>query len=361
MKFKVTFLKKTFCIPVWVNKTQRGDNMTSISKRSKYFDNAKFILIFLVVFGHLISPLKEQDGFLFTLYSVIFLFHMPAFIMISGYFAKGYNKKGYLAKSIKKILIPYFIFQVIYSIYYYFNGQEEKLSFDFLHPHWTLWFLLSMFCWNLLLYLFAKLKWAGFALSIILGISIGYIDQVGSFLSISRTFVFFPYFLLGFLLNEDQLKRIIRTKYSLPIGLIIIAGTLIYFGTAFPKDAVPWLLGDTSYANMGGKNISDGLIRGIQYVLTLIVVFSFMVLIPSVQFKVTKIGERTLYVYLFHGFIIKTIQTIIPEKNVNPILGNYLILIIVSLIICLILGSYLIKKYTRPLVELELSLESRGS
>ncbi|WP_307287213.1 acyltransferase family protein [Bacillus sp. SORGH_AS_0510] len=335
--------------------------MTSISKRSKYFDNAKFILIFLVVFGHLISPLKEQDGFLFTLYSVIFLFHMPAFIMISGYFAKGYNKKGYLAKSIKKILIPYFIFQVIYSIYYYFNGQEEKLSFDFLHPHWTLWFLLSMFCWNLLLYLFAKLKWAGFALSIILGISIGYIDQVGSFLSISRTFVFFPYFLLGFLLNEDQLKRIIRTKYSLPIGLIIIAGTLIYFGTAFPKDAVPWLLGDTSYANMGGKNISDGLIRGIQYVLTLIVVFSFMVLIPSVQFKVTKIGERTLYVYLFHGFIIKTIQTIIPEKNVNPILGNYLILIIVSLIICLILGSYLIKKYTRPLVELELSLESRGS
>lgn len=335
--------------------------MSSISKRSKYFDNAKFILIFLVVFGHLISPLKEQDGFLFTLYSVIFLFHMPAFIMISGYFAKGYNKKGYFAKSIKKILIPYFIFQIIYSIYYYFNGQEEKLSFDFLHPHWTLWFLLSLFCWNLLLYLFAKLKWVGLAVSIILGICIGYIDQVGSFLSISRTFVFFPYFLLGFLLNEDQLKRIIRTKYSLPIGLIIIAGTLIYFGTAFPKDAVPWLLGDTSYANMGGKHVTDGLIRGIQYVLTLIVVFSFMVLIPSGQFKVTKIGERTLYVYLFHGFIIKTIQTIIPEENVDPILGNYFLLIIVSLIICLILGSYLIKKYTRPLVELELSLGSRGS
>ncbi|WP_413309609.1 acyltransferase family protein [Bacillus sp. 1P10SD] len=328
--------------------------MASTSKRSKYFDNAKFILIFLVVFGHLISPLKEQDGFLFTLYTVIFLFHMPAFIMISGYFAKGFNKKGYLSKSVQKILIPYFIFQIMYSIYYYFNGQEERLSFDFLHPHWTLWFLLSLFCWNLLLYLFAKLKWMGFALAIMLGICIGYVDQVGSFLSISRTFVFFPYFLLGYLLKENQLRTLIRTKYSLPIGLIIIAGTLIYFGTAFPKDAVPWLLGDTSYANMGGKNISDGLIRGIQYVLTLIVIYGFMVLIPSAHFKVTKIGERTLYVYLFHGFIIKSVQMFMLDDNIHPILGNYLFLFIFSFIICLILGSYLIKKYTRPLVELRI-------
>ncbi|MFZ7944441.1 acyltransferase family protein, partial [Neobacillus sp. 19] len=69
--------------------------MAVTSKRSKYFDNAKFILIFLVVFGHLISPLKERDRILFTLYTVIFLFHMPAFIFISGYFAKGFRKKGY--------------------------------------------------------------------------------------------------------------------------------------------------------------------------------------------------------------------------------------------------------------------------
>lgn len=334
--------------------------MASKSKRSKYFDNAKFILIFLVVFGHLISPLKYEDGFLFTLYTVIFLFHMPAFIMISGYFAKGFNKKGYLSKSVKKILLPYFIFQFIYSIYYYVNGQEDKLNFDVLHPHWTLWFLLSLFFWNLLLYLFARLKWAGLALSILLGICIGYIDHVGSFLSLSRTFVFFPYFLLGYLLKENQLKKIIRTKYSLPIGLIIIVGTLIYFGTAFPKDAVPWLLGDTSYANMGGKDISDGLIRGLQYALTLIVVFGFMVLIPSGQFKVTKIGERTLYVYLFHGFIIKTIQALLLKGGVDPVIENYLLLFAVSFVICLILGSYLIKKYTSPIVELELPLGTRA-
>jgi len=328
--------------------------MSSSSKRSKYFDNAKFILIFLVVFGHVISPLKEQDGVLFTLYTVIFLFHMPAFIFISGYFAKGYKKKGYITKSIKKILIPYLIFQVIYSIYYYLNGQEEKLNFDFLHPHWTLWFLLSMFCWNLFLYAFARLRWLGFIIAVLIGVGVGYIDNIGSFLSLSRTFVFFPYFLLGYLLDGNQLNRIIRSKFSLPLGLVAISGTLLLFAVGFPKDAVPWLLGDTSYANMGGRLLTDGLLRAVQYGLTLVVVFGFLALIPSNQFKLTKIGERTLYVYLFHGFIIKSIPTVVPNQFLSLITRNYLILIVFSLMICLVLGSYLIKKFTRPIVELKL-------
>ncbi|MGG3468922.1 acyltransferase family protein [Neobacillus pocheonensis] len=327
--------------------------MVATSKRSKYFDNAKCILIFLVVFGHLISPLKEHDGILFTLYSVIFLFHMPAFILISGYFAKGYKKKGYLIKSVKKILIPYLIFQLIYSVYYYLNGQEEKLDFDLLHPHWSLWFLMSLFCWNLLLYLFAELRWKGFVIAIVIGIGIGYVDHIGSFLSLSRTFVFFPYFLLGYLLNSNQLKRVIRAKYSLPLGFLILIGTLITVGIGFPKDAVPWLLGDTSYANMGGKEISDGLFRGLQYGVTFIVMFGFLTLIPSTQFKLTKIGERTLYIYLFHGFIIKSFEAFIPDESLSTFAGNYLLLFIISFLICKVLGSYLMKKYTQPLVELK--------
>ena len=327
--------------------------MAATSKRSKFFDNAKFTLIFLVVFGHIISPLKDQNGILFTLYTAIFLFHMPAFILISGYFAKGYKKKGYFKKSVKKILVPYFIFQIIYSIYYYLIGKEEKLAFDFLHPHWSLWFLLSLFFWNLLLYAFAKLKWLGFGVAILLGMAIGYINDAGSFLSLSRTFVFFPYFLLGFLLNANQLKRVIRAKYSLPIGFMIIMTTTIFFGMGFPKDAVPWLLGDTSYANMEGLHWSDGLVRLLQYALTLLVVFGFLALIPSTQYKLTKIGERTLYVYLFHGFIIKSIEVIVPDEGLEFLSGNYILLFFLSFLICQILGSYFIKKYTRPLVEFQ--------
>lgn len=324
--------------------------MASTTSRSKYFDNAKFILIFLVVFGHMISPYKDQDKVLFTLYTVIFLFHMPAFILISGYFAKGYRKKGYLLKSVQKILIPYFIFQIIYSVVYFLVGKEKTLEFDLFQPHWSLWFLLSLFFWNLLLYVFARLKWAGLLVAVLVGIAIGYFEQAGSFMSISRTFVFFPYFLLGFLLNGDHLKRIIGAKYAVPAGVVIIITTFLFFGLSFPENAVPWLLGDTSYENMGGMQLTDGLLRGLQYVLTLIVVFGFLPLIPSNQYRITKIGERTLYVYLFHGFIIKAIQSILPDS----ISENYLFLIAFSFMVCMVLGSYMIKKYTQPLVELKI-------
>lgn len=324
--------------------------MASTTSRSKYFDNAKFILIFLVVFGHVISPYKDQDKVLFTLYSVIFLFHMPAFILISGYFAKGYKKKGYLLKAVQKILIPYLVFQIIYSIFYFLVGKEKTLEFDLFQPHWSLWFLLSLFFWNLLLYVFARLKWGGLIIAVLLGIAIGYIEDAGSFMSISRTFVFFPYFLLGFLLNGEHLKRIIGAKLAVPVGVVIIIMTFLFFGFSFPENAVPWLLGDTSYENMGGMQLTDGLLRTLQYGLTLIVVFGFLPLIPSNQYRITKIGERTLYVYLFHGFIIKSIQSILPDA----VSENYLFLVVFSFMVCIVLGSYMIKKYTQPLVELKI-------
>ena len=328
--------------------------MASASRRSLYFDNAKFFLIFLVVFGHVISPLKGNDDFLFSLYSVIFLFHMPAFILISGYFSKGYNKKGYFIKTIKKILLPYLIFQVIYSIFYYLNGQESTLKFDLLQPHWTLWFLLSLFSWNLLLYVFARLKWIGLVVAAAIGIGIGYFDEVGSYLSLSRTLVFFPYFLLGFLLEPKHFKLIKKVKHSTVIGFAILLSTMFLIGTFFPKDAIPWLLGDTSYADMGIKEIGVGLIRASQYVLTLIVIYGFLTIVPSQGFKMTVIGQRTLYVYLLHGYIIKTIQTIVSDDTLNGISDHYLTLTVFSLGVCLLLGNYLIQRYTRPLIELRI-------
>lgn len=324
--------------------------MASDTNRSKFFDNAKFILIFLVVFGHMISPLKEHDKILFTLYTVIYLFHMPAFIFISGYFAKGFRKKGYLLKSIQKILIPYFLFQIIYSVVYYLIGKEDSIEFDFLQPHWSLWFLLSLFFWNLMLYVFARLRWKGFFVAVVLGIGIGYVDQAGGFLSLSRTFVFFPYFLLGFLFNGELLKKVIRTKYSVTVGIFILSMTLIIFGLDISKESVSWLLGDESYHTMGGEQLTDGIWRGVQYAFTIIVIFGFFSLIPSNQYKITNIGERTLYVYLLHGFIIKTIQSILPDV----FLENYFFLLTVSLIVCLTLGSFMIKKFTQPLIELKL-------
>src|SRR5690606_8207293 len=109
-----------------------------MAKRDYYFDNAKFILIFLVVFGHLIQSYIDSNSFFSALYKLLYTFHMPAFILVSGYFAKGIYEKGYIFKIIKKLIIPYLIFQVIYSIFYYVLYSKSMLTIDFLNPHWSL-------------------------------------------------------------------------------------------------------------------------------------------------------------------------------------------------------------------------------
>lgn len=75
-----------------------------MSTRNAYFDNAKFVLIFLVVFGHMISPYRTDSEGMLSIYHFIFIFHMPVFILLAGYFSKNFHKKGYYKKSLPKWL-----------------------------------------------------------------------------------------------------------------------------------------------------------------------------------------------------------------------------------------------------------------
>ncbi|GAF63156.1 putative acetyltransferase [Bacillus sp. TS-2] len=316
----------------------------ALNERNSYFDNIKFFLIFLVVVGHVISPLKGQEGFLFDLYVMIYLFHMPAFIFVSGFFAKGYKKKGYLYKVFKKVLIPYFIFQLIYSVFYYLNGSANSISFDLFSPHWTMWFLFSLFCWNVLLFVFAKWSWAGLVPAIALGLGVGYFDFLGTYFSLSRTFVFFPFFLLGFLMKKEHFQKLKRSKYTSYVGAFILLITFILVYFFFPEEGIPWLFGSSSYADIGVGAWSDSLIRLSQYFISAVVMFSFLVIVPQKNYFFTIIGQRTMYIYLLHGFIIQLIQTFVSKNVLYEFAGNYVLLIGISLVICFICGSYYSKK-----------------
>ena len=70
------------------------------------YDNVKFILIFLVVLGHLLeisNPFPGKD----VLYKLIYSCHMPVFIFISGFFAKFHGNK-----IVFHLIYPYLLFQI---------------------------------------------------------------------------------------------------------------------------------------------------------------------------------------------------------------------------------------------------------
>ncbi|WLD94170.1 acyltransferase family protein [Alkalihalobacillus sp. AL-G] len=325
--------------------------------RDFYFDNAKFILIFLVVFGHFISPHKSNSEFLYTLYNFIYTFHMPAFIMIAGFFSKGIFKDGYLKKIFKKVLIPYFIFQLVYFVFYTFKNGEE--TFSLFDPYWTLWFLLSMVLWNVLLILFVRFKYPSvmMGIALVIGVFAGYIQDIGTYLSLSRTFVFFPVFLLGYLLKKEHFHKLLQPNKRVAAAVILVSMFVSYF-FFFPQEAKDWLLASSSYEELGVELGQAALVRILMYGLMFIATFSFMTLVPRRRMFFTHLGGRTLYVYLLHGFIIK-LFSITPFYELVDKTGNYLVLLGLAIIVTLVLSSKPIITVAQPVIELRTSLIQR--
>ncbi|MEN2767235.1 acyltransferase family protein [Ornithinibacillus xuwenensis] len=271
-------------------------------ERNAFFDNAKLLLILLVVFGHVIQPFIAGSLEMHALYTWIYTFHMPAFIFLAGFFAKGFGDSGYFIKLAKKLLLPYFIFQLTYSSYYYFIGKSNWLT-DIFYPHWSLWFLISLFSWHLLLYWFKKIPpIISLSVAVALGILVGYLAGVGHYFSLSRTFVFFPFFLLGFWLKEKHLMYLKRKGIQVIAGLILTATALaIYFA---PEINTGWLLASKSYYDLGMQEFG-GIARLLVYVTSTLMAASVLAWVPTKRYSFTHLGERTLYVYLLHGFIIQ--------------------------------------------------------
>lgn len=150
---------------------------TGIEKKEK--TNKKMMIlscigIILVVLGHTGNQMKLASD-IFPYYS----FHMALFIFISGYFYNTKNedalwgRKGYIAKKIKKLLVPYFIWNLIYGIIVntFRNANivsyGENINFNslFIKPwinghQFTLniasWFLLALFLVNIVYILIRK-------------------------------------------------------------------------------------------------------------------------------------------------------------------------------------------------------------
>lgn len=320
-------------------------------KREAYFDNARILLIFLVVFGHVIQPFTDESRVIHTLYIWIYTFHMPAFIFIAGFFAKGIGNKSYIWMLVKKLLIPYLAFQLIYTAYYFYIGKEGWLTSTF-YPHWSLWFLLSLFCWHLLLVLFKQLPASvGLGLAISIGLLIGYIGEIGHTFSLSRTFVFFPFFLLGYWLKREHVMML-KNKLFQFASFFILAGVAVLIYIA-PDVHTGWLLASKSYIDLGMPTLGAST-RFIVYMTSAIMAICILAWVPSRRFAITEIGKRTLYVYLLHGFFIQYFR----QKNLLEVshFVDLVGLVIISTVILLFLSSKFIIGIWQPVIEGRVSI-----
>ena len=236
---------------------------TASASRDSYFDNLKAILIFLVVLGHIIAPLikSENNNIIRSTYLFIYTFHMPCFIFVSGYF----SKKGLTILDLfTKFLVPLIIFQVFYTaLEFNLNPRSFKLHKFLLVPFHALWYLASLCFWHLILNLipYKNIKHA-IILSFLLSLVIGGSGRFGLQLSLSRTFYFLPFFLLGFYLRQNGSSSILKgtnsQKVLFALLMLAVFSALILYPYAVSEKM---LYGNTAYKNMRIEKPEGLLIR----------------------------------------------------------------------------------------------------
>lgn len=315
-------------------------------QRDVYFDNAKFILIFLVVFTHLIQPFASDNEVIETLYFFVYTFHMPAFILIAGYFSKKFYRVGYFKDKMQNLVKLYLFFQLAYRLFYFLIQEKASFSWQLTYPEWSLWFLLSLLFWNVLLRFFSKFPpIVGVLFAITLGLISGYIGVIDSFMSISRTFVFFPFYLTGYYLKRIHFSWI---KEKIPKFASVLLSLFVGFGFIWENDWLNkyWLFGSQPYAHFLENPEYGAIVRLIVYLVSFVTVLSFFTFVPQKHYFFTKWGSNTLYAYLLHGFFIKTFRTFDIQEF--PMTGEMFSgILFVSFLLTTFLSSGTVLKYLK--------------
>ena len=273
-------------------------NIMSTKSRNYFLDNYKSFLILLVVIGHFIEPCYTNTLFLTVLKWFIFSFHMPAFIFISGYFSK---KDMGLEKLIQKLVIPYFVFELLYYFLYVFVIHKET-GLYFNRPKFSLWYLMALFFWRIATPYVKKIP-GNLFIAITGGLLIGF-TQLGNFFSIPRTLFFYPFFLAGYYFQESWFESIRRHWKAFTAGLASLAGLLGGWVLITGKELTPFIFyGRYSYEDMGLTNGWGLLIRLVCYGISFLAIFALCAFIPRKQHFYSILGVRTMPIYLFHGLV----------------------------------------------------------
>lgn len=314
------------------------------------YDNLKFFMIFLVVFGHCLEIFTGECRRI--IYITIYTFHMPMFIFISGYFSKP-NKK--------KILNFIYIYILWQTLYFLLDKcvLQKSLTLNYFKPNWLLWYIFSMTIWNILIKFFKPISnkycWLVVVLSFIVSILVSFIEKVGYTFSLSRTITFFPYFLIGYfsknhefnlfdLKNNDKRNNIYKILFFIIIGLI----SSIYFIFNISLINKKWLYGSYSYAT-GGYNF-------VFKIMWILLSVSEIFLLNNITTNkkipiISKIGTNTLTIYLIHGLIIKVLK----EYNILFVFNewvNILIALLLTSVIIILLGNDVTKKAFNKLLSI---------
>lgn len=235
----------------------------SNASRDTYWDFLKGIAIFLVLLGHSIqyggggqwySSGSYFDCFLFEL---IYSFHMPLFIFISGFFfQKSINKyqpKVLLLKKIKSLLIPITSFATLYLFFRVFVQHYHftlSLAFNtYITTLWYLWTYLYCCIVTILIHRYWGDRWYIYIVTCFLSLFLPNVYNFDAY-----TFLY-PFFLLGYFTKKEGYMTVIKSlkpHYLIAVFFSFVVLLLFWNKDCFYYNSGTSILPSMVESNLGG-------------------------------------------------------------------------------------------------------------
>lgn len=323
--------------------------------RDAYVDNLKFVLMVFVVTGHALKIAFPSNNLpAVSVYSWIYSFHMPAFAFLSGLLTRSsVLDRRRIDGLIARILVPYAIFQVAYLVYD--HVIFFSLGFDVLQtgPYMWMWYLLSLFFWRLLLPLWMRLSHPLLA-AVCLGLLAGFVSSGTDIIGGGRTFTFFPFFVAGHLVEPVRLRRLATRRIRIVSGFVLLLTGIAWWSYIHHGGRWGFLFGLKPYDVNYLFGIDGPMYRLMWYLLAVSTGAAWFALTPQKRSVLTGIGERSLYIYLLHGFAVQGAKALHAPEWMYVTLGflqQVLVIVVCSVVLTFLLGMPWIRRLLRPVLE----------
>ena len=306
-------------------------------ERDKIIDTLKYVMILFVIIGHTL-PKFMGGGILTHLMSCIYLFHMPLFVMISGYLT--YRQP--IAKfkdSMLSLFMTLFVFEFISLV---LKALVYHTLIPLYQPYWTLWYLFCLILWRVTVQVIPESvlskKAAVLTVSIIASVVTPFIPlgYIGSF---HRFFTFLPFFMYGYYMNRESMQGLRKINIAVPITILVLCLSItVSLDQQFPVLKI--LRGAEHY---GQFDESIELLICSKLVFFALSLLSSLAIISIIrwttQFTANE-GTKSLTYYLYHGLVIEFVM--VPIVHILHI-EQSIFVSMAATILCVLICYYLSK------------------
>ncbi|MFV2118173.1 acyltransferase family protein, partial [Streptomyces sp. Act-28] len=277
------------------------------SQRDPFFDNAKYLAIVLVAVGHAWEPVMEGSRATRALYMVVYAFHMPAFVIVSGYFSRSFaGRPDQMRRLVGGVLVPYLVFEVAYTLYRWWAQDMAWQAFSLTDPSYLTWFLLALFVWRLSAPLWRALRHP-LPVAVTVAALASLTPRIAADLDLQRVLQFLPFFVLGLTLREEHFRRLRRRAVRVAAVAVAVAAPAGAYAVA-PHLRMGWFYRDTSAQELGYAWWAGPLATLALGTVALVLTAAFLAWVPARRTWFTVLGAGSVCGYLLHGFAVKAVE-----------------------------------------------------